>query len=209
MYIRALTYQDISAASFIDIKNNITIGDNGKISDAAPERTGEYSGNTSPASQNSNQVNEKNSKITVNPANLSLAEQQIVMKLRQRDTQVRQHEMAHIAAGGQYVTGGPQYEYAKGPDGKMYAVGGEVSIDASPVPGNPDATAEKARIIKRAALAPANPSPQDVKVAAQADNMLQKALHDKMEQQLAKMKKEDSGGGSLSASAMKGIDMFV
>ena len=211
MRIQPLSYQDISAGSFICIKkNNSAIEENSKtISDSAANRIGKDSGNASSPIQNNNQLKGNDKKTSTGLENLSLAEQQVVMRLRQRDIQVRQHEMAHIAAGGQYVTGGPRYEYARGLDGKMYAVGGEVNIDASPVPGNPEATAEKARIIKRAALAPANPSPQDVKVAAQADNMLQKALHEKMQQQLAEMKEEDSGSGSLFASAMKGIDMFV
>ncbi len=46
--------------------------------------------------------------------------------------------------------------------------GGEVSIDSSPVPGDPEATARKAQTIKRAALAPREPSGQDRQVAAQA-----------------------------------------
>jgi len=71
------------------------------------------------------------------------------------------------AAGG-YARGAPSFTYQKGPDGVMYAVGGEVPIDVSPVPDNPQATLQKAEIIQRAALAPAEPSGQDRQVAARA-----------------------------------------
>ena len=101
-------------------------------------------------------------------AELSEEERQILKELKARDAEVRAHEQAHLSAAGPYANGAPKYEYQTGPDGKQYAVGGEVSIDTSPVPGNPEATARKARTIKRAALAPRDPSSQDVKVAAQA-----------------------------------------
>jgi len=91
-----------------------------------------------------------------------------VARLKARDTEVKQHEQAHVAAGGGVVRGGPTYEYQTGPDGKQYAVGGEVSIDTSPVKGNPQATIAKMESVKRAALAPADPSGQDRSVAAQA-----------------------------------------
>jgi hypothetical protein len=99
---------------------------------------------------------------------LSEEERQILKELRARDAEVRAHEQAHLAAAGPYANGAPKFEYQTGPDGKQYAVGGEVSIDTSAVPGNPEATARKAQTIKRAALAPRDPSPQDIKVAAQA-----------------------------------------
>jgi len=102
---------------------------------------------------------------------LSQAEQHVLQQLKSRDREVKAHERAHIAAGGQYVQGGANYSYRIGPDGKMYAVGGEVSIDVSPVPGDPQATIEKAQAIQRAARAPAQPSAQDAAVAAQAASM--------------------------------------
>ncbi len=73
-----------------------------------------------------------------------------------------------MAAGGRYITGGASYTYERGPDGAEYAVGGEVGIDTSPVPGNPEATAEKMRIVRAAALAPSDPSAADLAVAASA-----------------------------------------
>lgn len=88
-------------------------------------------------------------------------------KLKETDRQVRAHEQAHMAAGGNLVQGGASYTYQKGPDGRMYAVGGEVSIDTSPG-STPEETLAKARQIRAAALAPSDPSPQDRRVAAGA-----------------------------------------
>jgi hypothetical protein len=98
-----------------------------------------------------------------------------VAKLQSRDSDVRAHEQAHMAAGGGLVTSGASYTYEKGPDGRMYAVGGEVGIDTSPVKGDPQATVAKAMHIEAAALAPADPSGQDRSVAAAAAAMASQA----------------------------------
>ncbi|GAA0790684.1 putative metalloprotease CJM1_0395 family protein [Marinobacterium sediminicola] len=103
-----------------------------------------------------------------------LQEQQVVRQLSARDREVRQHEMAHQAAGGGH-TGAVSYTFQRGPDGRMYAVGGEVSIDTSAVSGDPRATLEKAEAIIRAAMAPAEPSSQDYRVAASARAMAAEA----------------------------------
>ena len=102
---------------------------------------------------------------------LSEEEQQEVGELKKRDRQVREHEQAHVAAAGQYATGGPTFEYKTGPDGRRYAVGGEVDIDTSEVPDDSEATVRKAQVIYRAAMAPAEPSSQDRRVAAEARKM--------------------------------------
>lgn len=88
-------------------------------------------------------------------------------ELIQRDREVRAHEQAHAAAGGGYA-GAPSYTYSRGPDGRLYAVGGEVGIDTAPVPGDPAATLRKMEVVQRAALAPAEPSAQDLRIAAEA-----------------------------------------
>lgn len=106
---------------------------------------------------------------------LSPEAQQQLTKLKTRDQEVRAHEAAHMAAGGSLVRGGASYTYQSGPDGKRYAVGGEVSLDASEVPDNPRATIAKAQRLRAAALAPAEPSGQDRAVAAQAASMASKA----------------------------------
>ena len=102
---------------------------------------------------------------------LSEEKRRLLNELRARNAEVRAHERAHLAAAGPYANGAPTFEYQTGPDGRQYAIGGEVSIDSSPVPGNPEATVRKAQTIKRAALAPREPSAQDRQVAAQAAQM--------------------------------------
>ncbi len=101
----------------------------------------------------------------------SAAEARQIAQLQQIDQQVRQHERAHIAAGGNLVLGAPTFQYVTGPNGRRYAVGGEVRIDTSPVEGDPEATLLKAQQIRRAALAPSNPSAQDRSVAAKASSL--------------------------------------
>lgn len=103
------------------------------------------------------------------------SEQQEVRKLKQRDAEVRRHEAAHKGAAGPHAKGGPKFEFEAGPDGKQYAVGGEVSIDTSEVAGDPQATIRKMQQVRRAALAPANPSLQDRAVAATAARIEQQA----------------------------------
>ena len=80
---------------------------------------------------------------------------------------MRAHEQAHAAVGGPYA-GHPHYNFTQGPNGVRYATSGHVKIDISPVAGDPAATVRKMDVVRRAALAPANPSPQDRAVAAKA-----------------------------------------
>lgn len=115
---------------------------------------------------------------------LTEEEQKQVEELKARDTEVRAHEQAHIAAGGSYVRGGARYDYQTGPDGKKYAVGGEVSIDTSAVEGDPQATINKAQVILKAALAPAEPSGQDKAVASQARQMMASARKELMSEKI-------------------------
>lgn len=120
---------------------------------------------------------------------LSAEAQQALSKLQQRDREVRSHEQSHISAGGQHVSGGATYSFTKGPDGRQYATGGSVSIDTAPIPGNPEATQEKARMVRSAALAPGAPSAQDQSVAAQAASM-------EMQAQTEKRAEEEKGQGN-------------
>lgn len=99
---------------------------------------------------------------------LTPEEQEQVEELKVRDAEVRIHEQAHVSAGGAYVTGGPSYTYQTGPDGNKYAIGGEVGIDTGEISGDPEATIRKMQTVAQAALAPAEPSGQDYKVAAAA-----------------------------------------
>jgi hypothetical protein len=112
---------------------------------------------------------------TSSPTELNEEELKQVQELKQRDIEVRAHEAAHLAAAGQHAQGGAKFTLTRGPDGRSYAIGGSVSIDTSPE-SNPEATIRKADQIKRAALAPAEPSGQDRSVAAEATKMKLEAL---------------------------------
>ncbi len=119
---------------------------------------------------------------------LTEEEKRLVEELRRRDREVRAHEQAHKAVAGSHARGAPTYTYQTGPDGRRYAVGGEVAIDTSPVPGDPQATITKAQTIRRAALAPSEPSGQDRSVAAQATRMENQARAELREEQAEKQK---------------------
>ena len=106
---------------------------------------------------------EKTAKI----GEVSKEQQSQIDKLKKIDQEVRAHEQAHKNAGGQFA-GSASFTYTVGPDGKRYAVGGEVSIDTAKVEGDPEATIAKLNVVISAALAPAKPSGQDRKVAAAA-----------------------------------------
>lgn len=106
-------------------------------------------------------------------AALTPQQQQEVQRLQAVDQKVHEHEAAHQAAGAG-LTGGANYQYTRGPDGKQYAVAGDVKINVSAAQ-TPEQTLEKARLIEAAALAPADPSSQDRAVAAQAAQMAMQA----------------------------------
>lgn len=98
----------------------------------------------------------------------------VLRELAARDLEVRVHEQAHASVGGE-LAGAASYSFKQGPDGARYAVSGEVSIDVSDVPGDPQATLEKMSRVRRAALAPAEPSSQDRQVAAMATQKMTEA----------------------------------
>lgn len=110
-----------------------------------------------------------------NSEGLDEQQQREVQALKARDSEVRAHEQAHLAAAGGLATSGASFQYVTGPDGQRYATGGEVGIDVSPVANDPRATLMKAETIRRAALAPAQPSGQDLSVASKAAAMASKA----------------------------------
>ena len=96
---------------------------------------------------------------------LSPTEEEQVRKLKESDTRVRAHEMAHKAAAGSLAAGGPYYDLQRGPDGQNYAVGGEVPIRLPETTDYKEAIKD-AQQAERAALAPADPSPDDYAAAA-------------------------------------------
>lgn len=137
-----------------------------------------YVNTTSNNGQNGSPAKETSDKTAIRPSEasgqgLNAEDLKKLTELKARDREVRTHESAHQAAGGQHA-GAMSLTYERGPDGAQYAVSGEVSIDVAPVAGNPQATIEKMRTVRAAAMAPAQPSSQDRAVASQAmQTMLQ------------------------------------
>jgi hypothetical protein len=125
------------------------------------------------------------------PDGLTEEEHRKVEDLKRRDAEVRAHEQAHSSAGGPYA-GSPRLQFTRGPDGKFYAIAGEVSIDTSAIAGNPQATIRKMQQVKRAALAPHEPSSQDRRVAAEADRKLLQARQEIREKENAEVKKSQT-----------------
>lgn len=121
---------------------------------------------------------------------LSEEEERRVEELAKTDRKVRQHEQAHMAAGGALVISGASYEYETGPDGKRYAVGGEVGISLAEG-RTPEETLQRARQIRAAALAPADPSAQDRRIAAAAGQMEMRAMQEIAAQRMEESKRDD------------------
>ncbi len=94
-------------------------------------------------------------------------EQKVIDELEKRDREVRAHELAHQVVAGSLAQGGPSFKLERGPNGKFFAVSGSVSLDVSKE-SSPEETVAKMQTIRKAALAPANPSAKDRSVAADA-----------------------------------------
>ena len=110
-----------------------------------------------------------------------------------------------MSAGGQYIRGGATYQYKSGPDRRQYAVGGEVSIDSSPVPNSPEATIQKMEVVQRAAMAPADPSSQDYSVAAAAQTAELQARQEMMKNTLQGIQ----SGSTTGRQASKGQSVNI
>lgn len=123
---------------------------------------------------------------------LSPKEQAVVAKLEARDTAVRAHEAAHQAAASG-LGGAASFTYEEGPDGRRYAVGGEVPVSLEPG-RTPQETISNAETVRAAALAPSDPSAQDLAVAAQATQMEAAAR-----QEMAQRRTEGAADGSAGA----------
>lgn len=129
------------------------------------------------------------------------AEEAEIRELKQRHDEVVAHEQAHKTAGGAYA-GAISYDYQTGPDQKRYAVSGSVPIDTSPISGDPQATIRKMEQVKRAALAPAQPSAADHQVAAKAEREKMAARAELQKYQQAARSGSDSEAAAPNPGAI-------
>ncbi|EDO7897257.1 hypothetical protein GUU33_03190 [Campylobacter coli] len=143
--------------------------------------------NTNSQNKDSKQNNEQTQMI--NGVELTI---QQVRELQSIDRNVKAHEAAHQAAGGG-LAGAASFSYTRGPDNRMYATAGEVPIRMQKG-RTPEETIANARQVVAAAMAPADPSPQDYKVAANALKMEFEARAEatKLKAQEAQEKKEEN-----------------
>ncbi len=151
--------------------------------------TQENTENTNSQNKDSKQNNEQTQMI--NGVELTLQQVQQLRELQSIDRNVKAHEAAHQAAGGG-LAGAASFSYTRGPDNQMYAVAGEVPIRMQEG-RTPEETIANARQVAAAAMAPADPSPQDYKVAANAAKMEfdARAEATKLKAQEAKEKEEE------------------
>lgn len=192
-----------NAATSAEVENS----DQGLDSDDASGSTDETSeqqqnGTTEPSS-------EASPSQPTSPNGVPLSEQEIqeVEELSQRDDEVRAHEQAHAAIGGN-LAGQPNLEYQQGPDGKRYAVSGEVQIDISVVDGDPEETMQKMRQVYSAAMAPMEPSGADLRIAADAMRKYNEARQELTDERMDELKTPvaETSASPISATDNRGSD---
>jgi hypothetical protein len=197
--------QNSENIDFASLKEKAELANN-TISEQRGDQQGEQQGKQNKhasqhsALQETQDDKNTNGSLESDSQEISAQQAQVINELTLRDKEVRAHELAHAAVGGS-VTGAPNYSFEIGPDGQQYAVGGEVSVDLSTVAGNPSATIAKMQKVHAAALAPANPSAQDIKVAANAVQIILQAQSELQIQDSRTAKTTDDTGNSLSINS--------
>jgi len=149
------------------------------------------------ASSDSNKESSVTEKSSKAQKDLRIARE--VIRYQQADRSVRSHEAAYTAAGGAFA-GSASFVYTRGPDGNMYVTGGEVSIHA-PAGKTPEETIRNMEIVERAALAPADPSPQDLSTASAALMIAARARA----QLMSSRGKGGSSAGRPNPTSMEGL----
>ena len=136
---------------------------------------------------------------------LTADEQREVNRLADVDRRVKAREQAYMAAS-RGLARAATVRYVTGPDGRQYAVDANVQIDTTPIEGNPEQTLAKAEAAEAAALAAADPTPNDRLTAARARRMADEARQKLRAQRMrASLKHEDEDAeqtpGQASESA--------
>lgn len=191
-----------------DVKNKPTLPINDEINDTATisdeaqalydlEKNNPQPIEASTAETPSAQSNTAQAKMAQTQGGLTPEQQQAISELKAIDSEVKAHEQAHVAASAGLSVSAPSYSYQMGPDGKKYAVGGEVSISFVQT-GDPEKDIAGAEAMKAAALAPVNPSGQDRAVARNADRMIVE-----MKQQIVEQEDEARKAEALADEADK------
>ena len=130
---------------------------------------------------------------------LSDEDKRLIRELPKRDQEVRAHERAHKTAAGSLARGSATYTFQSGPDGRRYAIGGEVHIDVSPG-RTPEESLEKASRIRSAASAPSQTTAQENSVATDAARLEAEAR-----KELQENRREDGQSRSSLDGPVKGV----
>lgn len=161
-----------------DEANNLLARDKSNVSEPKKNNTNKYGGKLTPE------------------------QEQVVAKLKARDAEVRAHEQAHISAAAGISASAPTFEYQTGPDGKQYAIGGEVTVSFVEVK-DPKENIANAEAMLASALAPSQPSSQDMAVASSAEKIIADAKQELAEKEAQESK---SKGADNSTKSSDGID---
>lgn len=178
---------------------NSQIGNNSNKNKATADSTATQ--NNSIKESKTDNTTKSDTKKSKDGRELKPEEKRAVEDLIKTDRNVRTHESAHEAAGGSLVRG-KSFSYVTGPDGQQYAVGGEVSIDMSTVSNNPSATIQKMQQVRRAALAPSDPSSQDRSVATTASTIEESARAEQIKNSSMPTQEKSSNSNSQQANAV-------
>ena len=98
----------------------------------------------------------------------------VIQDLRQRDALVHRYVNSRQGTISGSIAG-PNYEYTRGPDGQVYAVKANVSLNVQEVPGNPQATIINAQSARKLAGTPPILSPKDSETILRASELEAKA----------------------------------
>ena len=159
----------------MQVKSKVPESESGANGAPAPLTAADQAAETAATSGPRSAYEIRKPEIARDPVDLTAEEKTAVDRLRQRDAQVRQEEQAYAGSAG--AAAAPIiYTYATGPDGRQYAVGGEVSVRLSNPSGNPVQYAHAAARLSAAANAAVNPSAADLSAAHKGYQAISAAL---------------------------------
>jgi hypothetical protein len=158
-----------SQGSVKSVRYTYTVGPDGQRYITGAVLTIRKRADGSPATESDREENAEGGTI---PEEDTEAEEAI-RELERTDAEVRAHEAAHQARGGRFA-GAATFTYATGPDGKRYAVGGQVPVNV-PAGLSPEETIAAMKQVQAAALSPSDPSGADLSVAANASASIAEA----------------------------------
>ncbi|MGN7476947.1 putative metalloprotease CJM1_0395 family protein [Solibacillus silvestris] len=105
---------------------------------------------------------------------------------------VQQAEKEVIARDNVHAAGATTYTHVTAPDNQRYISSGEAAVQIPSANDASDETLELLEKVRQAALAPAEPSPQDLRIAESASAQIQQVRPDKAEEQMERGYQEET-----------------